>query len=102
MKTQRHRLRLLITAVCFVALRFVALAQTPASDLSVASITASPANPVVGTNFTYTIAVANGGPNPATNVVVTNLLPAGIAFVSGVAPGGACTENCGTVVCPVG
>jgi hypothetical protein len=34
-------------------------------------------------------------------VVVTDVLPAGVTYVSGTAPGG-CTENCGTVTCTVG
>jgi len=53
--------------------------------------TASP-NPVVtGSNVTYTLTVRNNGPSAATNVVVTDLLPAGTTFVScSSTAGGAC------------
>ena len=45
--------------------------------------------PIVGDTVTYTIVASDNGPDPATNVVLTDLLPAGLAFVSGSAdPGG--------------
>ncbi len=37
-----------------------------------------------GQTYAYTIAVDNAGPSPATNVVVTDVLPAGLQFVSAV------------------
>ncbi len=40
------------------------------------------AAPDVGQNVTFTVDVRNDGPSPATGVVVTDLLPAGISFVS--------------------
>lgn len=52
-----------------------------------------------GEGLTYTIAVTNNGPSRATNVVMTDTLPAGLAFVS-VTPGGpTCTQAGGTVTC---
>ena len=56
-------------------------ALKPCTDLSL-SMTSSPATPSVGSNVTFTITVANGGPNDATNVVVNDFLPAGLTYVS--------------------
>ena len=54
---------------------------TPVSDLS---ITKTVDNPVqnVGQNVTFTITAHNAGPSDAANVIVTDLLPAGLTFVS--------------------
>ncbi|HEX2834088.1 MAG TPA: C25 family cysteine peptidase [Thermoanaerobaculia bacterium] len=52
-----------------------------------------------GENVTYTLVVSNNGPSRATNVVMTDTLPAGLSFVS-VTPGGpTCTQSSGTVTC---
>jgi len=52
-----------------------------------------------GETLTYTIVVTNNGPSRATNVVMTDPLPAGFSFVS-VTPGGpTCTQASGTVTC---
>lgn len=40
------------------------------------------ANPNVGQNVTFTVTVTNDGPDPAMNVAVQDLLPAGLTFVS--------------------
>lgn len=54
-------------------------AQPPA-DLALTK-TASP-NPVpFGSNLVYTLTVTNRGPSDATNVVVTDILPTGLAYV---------------------
>jgi uncharacterized repeat protein (TIGR01451 family) len=57
----------------------------PASvaDIQVQKTVDVPA-PLVGANVTFTITVANAGPSQATNVVVTDLLPPGLAFVSAI------------------
>lgn len=63
----------------------------PASDLSV-SVTANP-NPVFsGQNVTYSVRIANLGPSTTFDVVMTDVLPAGVTFVS-------CTPNQPTVTC---
>jgi uncharacterized repeat protein (TIGR01451 family) len=52
-----------------------------------------------GESVSYTIAVTNNGPSRATNVVMTDTLPAGLSF-SSVTPGGpTCTQSLGTVTC---
>ena len=49
------------------------------ADLSiVGSISSSPV--VAGSSLTYTFVVSNGGPSPATGVVLTDTLPAGLTF----------------------
>ncbi len=51
------------------------------ADLSITKIDdADPVTP--GDTVTYTIDVTNGGPDPAVNVVVTDVLPAGTTFAS--------------------
>ena len=66
-------------------------APAPTADLSivktVASATAQPGDPL-----TYTLAVANAGPNTANSVTVTDVLPTQVTFVS-------CTESTGTGTC---
>jgi uncharacterized repeat protein (TIGR01451 family) len=48
----------------------------------IAILKTGPASGVAGSNLTYTITATNLGPATATNVVVTDLLPAGFTFVS--------------------
>ena len=58
----------------------------------------STATPAPGANFTYTLVATNRGPNIATGVQITDLLPAGVTYVSH--SGG--TYNAGTGVWDVG
>ncbi|HYO75795.1 MAG TPA: C25 family cysteine peptidase [Thermoanaerobaculia bacterium] len=51
-----------------------------------------------GDPLTYTVTVTNNGPATATNVVVTDPMPAGFAFTS-VSPGANCAHAGGTVTC---
>jgi uncharacterized repeat protein (TIGR01451 family) len=56
--------------------------ETPQqADLSV-SKTVSDATPNVGDQITFTVTLSNQGPDAATGVQVTDLLPAGVSFVS--------------------
>jgi uncharacterized repeat protein (TIGR01451 family) len=64
------------------------------SDLSL-SKTVNNANPIQGQNVTYTVTLTNAGPSNATNVVVTDLLPAGLTFVSATPSAGAYTSGTG-------
>lgn len=52
-----------------------------------------------GEQLTYSISVTNNGPNTAQNVVVTDVLPAGVQFLNS-AP--TCTNAAGTLTCPLG
>ena len=51
------------------------------AELALAKTVDDP-TPVVGETITYTILVSNSGPDAATNVQVTDHLPAGLSFVS--------------------
>ena len=55
--------------------------NSPAADLAIGQ-TSSPALVNLGNPVTFTLNVTNLGPNTATNVVVSNTLPAGLNFVS--------------------
>ena len=60
----------------------VSLAMTPQSaDLSLTK-TVDKATPNVGQNVTFTVKVANAGPDAAAGVAVHDALPAGLTFVS--------------------
>ena len=75
--------------------------EPPAADLGITKSDA--ADPVkTGDNVTYTVAVSNGGPDAAQNVVVTDTLPSGVVFVSATPGQGSCSESGGTVTCNLG
>jgi len=57
-------------------------AVTPTADLSVTITAAALPAATAGQEVTYTVRVANAGPFEATNVVLTDTLPAGSTFVS--------------------
>ena len=59
----------------------IALQGTPTTDLAITKSVA-PANPVLGQNVTFTLTVTNNGPSAATGIQVTDLLPAGLTYVS--------------------
>ncbi len=67
------------------------------ADLGITK-TGDPEPAVVGQDLTYTLLVTNYGPDPATGVMVQDILPTSVTFVS--APG--CTEAAGMVTCDVG
>jgi uncharacterized repeat protein (TIGR01451 family) len=68
---------------------------TPTADLSL-SKTASPTPGVPGTDQTFTLKARNAGPDPATDVKVSDPLPAGVSYTSGDS---GCTFAGGTVTC---
>ena len=67
------------------------------ADLGVAKTVSSLASQVGGA-LTYTIDVTNSGPSSASNVVITDTLPAGVTFVSGTGPSGEVLSEAGGVV----
>ncbi|MCP4942276.1 MAG: DUF11 domain-containing protein, partial [Planctomycetaceae bacterium] len=67
------------------------------ADLGVAKTVSSLASQVGGA-LTYTINVTNSGPSTASNVVITDTLPAGVTFVSGTGPSGEVLSEAGGVV----
>ncbi|NJN76168.1 MAG: DUF11 domain-containing protein, partial [Synechococcaceae cyanobacterium RL_1_2] len=68
------------------------------ADLSLTK-TVDNASPNVGDNVVYTVTVNNTGPSDATNVDVTDQLPAGLTYVSDDSGG---AYNSGTGVWTVG
>jgi uncharacterized repeat protein (TIGR01451 family) len=81
----------------------------PGADLSITN-SAAP-NPVVsGNRLTYTLTVTNSGPQDATGVTVTDVLPGSLHFNSVSSSQGTCTRSTttspepkgGTVTCSVG
>ena len=76
-------------------------AQAPATGQADLSITNTESwDPIVTRgSLTYTLTVSNAGPQPATGVVATDTLPAGVTLVS-ASPG--CTDASGTVTCAIG
>lgn len=63
--------------------------------------TASPPPYTSGAPITYTIRVTNSGPGDAANVVVTDVIPSGTAFVSATPSQGSCSGT-STVTCALG
>jgi uncharacterized repeat protein (TIGR01451 family) len=74
------------------------LADPTETDLSL-SKSASAGAVFVGETITYTVNVSNNGPISATNVVVTDVLPAEVSYVSNDS---GCNESGGTVTCNLG
>ncbi|NJN75624.1 MAG: DUF11 domain-containing protein, partial [Synechococcaceae cyanobacterium RL_1_2] len=68
------------------------------ADLSLTK-TVDNASPALGQNIVYTVVVTNSGPNDATNVAVTDQLPAGLTYVSDDSAG---AYNSGTGVWTIG
>lgn len=60
------------------------------ADLSVVKVS-SPSPVSTGGVLTYTIAINNGGPDPATGVIMNDAIPSGTTFASCVSSQGTCT-----------
>jgi uncharacterized repeat protein (TIGR01451 family) len=73
----------------------------PSADLSIVK-TADVANALVNDTITWTIVIENAGPDEATNVVYTDVLPSGITLVPPASPPSICTVDNGVATCEVG
>ena len=62
----------------------------------------SPNPATVGSAVNYSITVTNRGPNTASSVRLTNLLAAGVTFVSATPSQGSCTPSATDVICNLG
>ncbi|HEY0173247.1 MAG TPA: DUF11 domain-containing protein, partial [Pyrinomonadaceae bacterium] len=72
--------------------------MTKYANLSVTKTTSSTF--VAGSNASYTITVANGGPHAASGpITVRDVLPAGLTYVSAAGTGWTCANASGTVTC---
>jgi uncharacterized repeat protein (TIGR01451 family) len=69
-------------------------ANAQSADLSLIKTVDDP-SPTVGDTVLFRLVLANGGPDTATNVTVTDLLPAGLAFVSATPAQGTYTAATG-------
>jgi uncharacterized repeat protein (TIGR01451 family) len=75
--------------------------NTATADLTI-SKSATPSTVAAGGTLTYTITVNNLSATDAQSVQVTDVLPAGTAFVSCTPSQGSCANNAGTVVANLG
>lgn len=73
-----------------------------ASNADVSILKTGPANAFLGQNGTFNITVTNNGPATAANVVVTDVLPSSMSFVSATPSQGSCNNVSGTVTCNLG
>jgi uncharacterized repeat protein (TIGR01451 family) len=71
----------------------------PSADLSVDK-TADVSSALVGDAITWTITAANAGPDEATNVVLTDVLPTGVTLETDLS--GICTIDAGVATCALG
>jgi uncharacterized repeat protein (TIGR01451 family) len=74
-------------------------APVPEADLRVSQTVSEPA--VAGEDLTYTLTATNGGPDEASDVLLTDALPGDVDLVSVNASKGTCAEG-ETVVCDIG
>jgi uncharacterized repeat protein (TIGR01451 family) len=72
-----------------------------ASDLSV-SIVDSPDAVILSNRLTYVVTVFNPGPSPASSVVLSNFLPAGVTFVAATNLLGSVSHAAGVVTANLG
>ena len=69
-------------AICDFSFQVVDLPCVEAAPDLALSKSVNPASVPVGQNAVFTLNVTNNGPGAATNVVVTDTLPSGLAYVS--------------------
>ena len=70
------------------------------NDLAVTK-TANPVAAKVGDTISYAVAVTNKGPGPANGVTLSDVLPAGVSYVSAATTRGTCSGN-STITCSIG
>ena len=76
--------------------------ETPITDIQITK-TADDPTPVAGTDTTWSLVVRNNGPKVSPSVEVTDVLPAGLSYVSATTDQGTCEEDpAGTMHCEIG
>jgi len=73
-----------------------------AGNADLAIVKTGPANIFLGQTGTFNITVTNNGPATASNVVVTDVIPPSMSFVSATPSQGSCGNVAGTVTCNLG
>ncbi len=76
-------------------------AVVPPPDFTLSKTVSNPSVPL-GSNYSYTVSVTNNLIFQAPNMVVTDVLPAGLNFVSATPSQGTCTFAAGTITCNLG
>jgi uncharacterized repeat protein (TIGR01451 family) len=81
----------------------VPLTMTVVASVDLALTQSDTPDPVyTGQPLNYTLNVANNGLSPATGVVLTDTLPAGVTFLSASPSQGSCSHPEGKVACNLG
>jgi uncharacterized repeat protein (TIGR01451 family) len=75
--------------------------EPESADLSITKTEESADPRPFNQGVVYAITVTNNGPTDATDLVVTDTLPAGTTFNWAIAPFGTCAESGGTVTCTI-
>lgn len=76
--------------------------DVPETDLQITKVANDP-TPVAGTDTTWTLTVKNNGPKTSPGVIVSDVLPGGLTYVSAVPDRGTCNEGPpDTVTCDLG
>jgi uncharacterized repeat protein (TIGR01451 family) len=84
------------------AIASVVVANANSANMAIVK-TAIPSPTVAdGDVLTYSLAVTNGGPATATNVIVTDTLPSSVTYLSASTTAGTCSEASSTVTCLLG
>jgi uncharacterized repeat protein (TIGR01451 family) len=73
----------------------------PSADLSITG-SAAPSPVATGNRITWSLTVANAGPDDAINTVAVNPAPAGTAIVAATSSQGKCVTTPGNAVCSLG
>ncbi|MFZ0417401.1 MAG: C25 family cysteine peptidase [Candidatus Sulfotelmatobacter sp.] len=84
------------------AIATVVVANANSANVTIVKTATPSPNVPSGDTLTYTLAVTNNGPASATNVTVTDPLPADVMYLSVNTTVGTCSEADGTVTCLLG
>jgi len=75
----------------------------PSANSNISVTKSDDSDPVfTGGELTYTVTITNNGPDDATGVTLTDMLPGSVTFVSATPIQGTCVEEGGIVTCNIG